>query len=130
MLKVDINLLQEVHYQLRRQAVRLNAVADSVNTVSRRLSACGTSFRVQEASLAGKLEELRQYAEQLQALCYRADDLAELYARCENQLRDADSRVRRISYRAEARGQNNFIEPEVFNAALEEWIGSLLSDLS
>lgn len=130
MLKVDINLLQEVHYQLRRQVARLNAVADSVNTVSLRLAACGTAFRGQEASLANKLEELRRYAEQLQALCYRADDLAELYARCENQLRDVNSRVHSFSYRTGAQGQNNFIEPEVFNAALEEWIGSLLSDLS
>lgn len=129
-MKVDINLLQEIHYQLRRQVMRLNAAADNVNEVLRRLSACGVAFGKQEVSLAKKLEELRGYAEQLQTLCCRADDLAELYARCENQLCDVNSGVRSFSYRSEAQGQNNFIEPEVFNATLEKWIGSLLSDLS
>lgn len=130
MLKVDINLLQETHYQLRRQVMRLNTIVDSVNEVSRHLFICGTAFHSQEASLANKLEELWRYVEQLRTLCYRADDLAELYARCENQARDVDSRVHSSFFQTGTQGQNNFIEPEVFNATLEEWIGSLLSDLS
>lgn len=130
MLKVDINLLQEVHYQLRRQVRRLNAVVDSVNEASRRLSVCGTAFRDQEVSLANKLKELQRYTEQLQTLCCKADELAELYARCENQLRGVNSWVHGFSYQTGVQRQNNFIEPEVFNVALEEWIGSLVSDLS
>ena len=128
MLKVDINLLQETHYQLRRQLMRLNAVIDSVNEVTLRLPACSSVFQSQEDYIINKLAELRRYAEFLKALCHRADDLAELYARCENQLRDVDFYVRGGSFRAQ--GQNHFIEPEIFDAALEEWIGPLLSDES
>lgn len=130
MLKVDVNLLQEAHYQLRRQLMRLNAVIDGVNEVSRRLSACGSAFQRQEASIINKAAELRRYADFLQALCRGTNELAELYARCENQLRDVGFSVRGAPFRAGIQGGAPFIEPEVFDAALEKWIGPLLSDES
>lgn len=105
MLKVDINLLQEAHYRLGRQTTRLNAIVDDISEVSRSLSACGTEFRRPEAALADKLAELRQYAQELQTLSRKIDDLMELYVQCESLLCDIDSRVHSVSSQVRARGK-------------------------